>query len=153
MSLRQITNSFGMDCIDVGLFWGMVWYPKFPKFENFSQKWRDLEQEIIIDTKIFVLLQKLRKLWSIESANKKIPLNAISWPYSFAGWRILCIAVAGPRLCRRCCRHGQSSAGGRWAGPGSCRRWSIRRAAESGTGTVWCWKSGFDLRGEIFICI
>ena len=39
---------------------------------HLSQKWRDLEQEIILDTRNFVLRQKLRKLWSFEFANQKM---------------------------------------------------------------------------------
>ena len=48
--------------------------------ESFPQKWRDLEEYIILDTKNFILLRELRKLWSFCKIRKKPP--ALVWFFS-----------------------------------------------------------------------
>ena len=59
---------------EVNALYPMVGYQKNPKWKNFSQKRRDLDEYIILDTKNFILLQKIRKLWWFWCGKKNLSI-------------------------------------------------------------------------------
>ena len=56
-------------------------YQKIPQWTNFSQKWRDLDEYIILDTKNFILLKKIRKLWWFWCGKKN--LSILVWIFFY----------------------------------------------------------------------